>query len=46
MRAGRKPQETAMFLKVHRSLVYRLQTVLDQNYDAEKADVTPVRKQH
>jgi hypothetical protein len=46
LRAGRKPQETGRFLKVHRSLVYRLKKVLDQNQDAEKADVTPARKEH
>jgi hypothetical protein len=46
LRAGRKPQETARILTVHRSLVYRLKNVLDQNQDAEEADVTPARKQH
>ncbi len=46
LRAGRKPQETAWFLKVHRSLVYHLKKVLDQNQDAEEADVTPAQKQH
>jgi hypothetical protein len=46
LRAGRKPQETGRFLKVHRSLVYRLKKVLDQNQDAEEADVTPARKEH
>ncbi len=46
LRAGRKPQETARCLKVHRSLVCHLKKVLDQNQDAEEADVTPARKQH
>ncbi len=46
LRSGRKPQETGRFLKVHRSLVYRLKKVLDQNLDAEEADVTPARKEH
>ncbi len=36
LRAGRKPQET----------VYRLKKVLDQNQDAEEADVTPAQKEH
>jgi hypothetical protein len=31
--AGRKQQETARFLKVHRSLVYLLKKVLNQNQD-------------
>ncbi len=44
LRARRKPQDTGRFLKVHRSLVYRLKKVLDQ--DAEEADVTPARKEH
>jgi hypothetical protein len=34
LRAGRKKQETARFLKVHRSLVYLLKKVLYQNQDA------------
>jgi hypothetical protein len=46
LRAGRKPLEIARFLKVHRSLVYRLKKVLNQNQDAGEADVTPSRKQH
>jgi transposase len=46
LRAGRKPQEIARFLKVHRSLVYRLKKVLDQSQDAGEAEITPARKQH
>ena len=34
LRAGRKQQETARFLKVHRSLIYLLKKVLNQNQDA------------
>ncbi len=33
LRAGRNQQETARFLKVHRSLVYLLKKVLNQNQD-------------
>ncbi len=34
LRAGRNGQETVRFLKVHRSLVYLLKKVLNQNQDA------------
>ena len=46
LRAGRKPQEVATFLKVHRSLFYRLKKTLDQNQNTEEGEVTPARKQH
>jgi hypothetical protein len=43
LRAGRNLQEIARFLKVHRSLVYLLKNVLNQNQDAGEADATPVQ---
>ena len=43
LRAGRNLQEIAMFLKVHRSLVYLLKKVLNQNQDAGEADATSVQ---
>ncbi len=43
---GRYQQGTEKFLKVHRSLVYLLKTVLNQNQDIGEADVTPVQNQH
>jgi hypothetical protein len=42
----RNQQGIEKFLKVHRSLVYLLKTVLNQNQDIGEADVTPARKQH
>jgi len=46
LRAGRRPQEVASFLKVHRSSVYRLKKDLDKIQDAGKGDVPPAQKQH
>ncbi len=40
---GRNQQGIEEFLKVHRSLVYLLKTVLNQNQDIGEADVTPVQ---
>ncbi len=42
----RNQQGIEQFLKVHRSLVYLLKTVLNQNQDIGEADVTLARKQH
>jgi hypothetical protein len=42
----RNQQGIEKFLKVHRSLVYLLKTVLNQNQDIGEADVTPARKHH
>jgi hypothetical protein len=39
----RDQQGIEKFLKVHRSLVYLLKTVLYQNQDTGEADVTPVQ---
>jgi hypothetical protein len=43
LRAGRNLQEIARFLKMHRSLVYLLEYVFNQNQDAGEVDVTPVQ---
>ncbi len=46
LRARRNLQEIARLLKVHRSLVYLLKKVLNQNQDAGEADATSIQNEH
>jgi hypothetical protein len=43
---GRNQQGIEKFLKVHRSLVYLLKKVLNQNQDIGEADVNPVQNEN